>query len=93
MITSNALVKNSYNSYSFGSVIYSLLLVSDLVQRLKTFVSPPSDNTSCATVLCQLLQSLQKISSEAEARSRQLVPLFFKFLGYDSDVYERWSCY
>ncbi|KAA3480361.1 small subunit processome component 20-like protein isoform X2 [Gossypium australe] len=58
---------------------------SDLVRRFDLFVNPASDNTPGTAVLSLLLQSLQKIPSVAESRSRQIVPLFLRFLGYDSD--------
>ncbi|KAI3976110.1 hypothetical protein MKX01_006626, partial [Papaver californicum] len=56
---------------------------SDLVECFHSFVAPNSDVTPCATILSLLLQSLQKVHTIAESRSRQLVPLFLKFLGYD----------
>ncbi|TYJ14812.1 hypothetical protein E1A91_A10G142700v1 [Gossypium mustelinum] len=58
---------------------------SDLVRRFDLFVNPASDNTPGTAVLSLLLQSLQKIPSVAESRSRQIIPLFLRFLGYDSD--------
>ncbi|KAI3984708.1 hypothetical protein MKX01_039325 [Papaver californicum] len=57
--------------------------VADLVECFHSFVAPNSDVTPCATILSLLLQSLQKVHAIAESRSRQLVPLFLKFLGYD----------
>ncbi|MBA0870529.1 hypothetical protein Goshw_013714, partial [Gossypium schwendimanii] len=58
---------------------------SDLVRRFDLFVNPASDNTPGTAVLSLLLQSLQKIPSVAESRSRQIIPVFLRFLGYDSD--------
>ncbi|XVF65313.1 hypothetical protein PTKIN_Ptkin09bG0238000 [Pterospermum kingtungense] len=58
---------------------------SDLVSQFKLFVKPASDSTPGTTVLTLLLQSLQKIPSVPESRSRQVIPLFLSFLGYDSD--------
>ncbi|RZC52306.1 hypothetical protein C5167_020735 [Papaver somniferum] len=57
--------------------------VADLVECFHSFVAPNSDVTPCTTILSLLLQSLQKVQVIAESRSRQLVPLFLKFLGYD----------
>ncbi|KAF2288992.1 hypothetical protein GH714_023309 [Hevea brasiliensis] len=57
----------------------------DLVERFTSFAAPTSDSTPYATVLSSLLQSLQKIPSVAESRSRQIVPLFLKFLGYNNE--------
>lgn len=56
---------------------------NDLLVDFRSFVTPESDSTPCATVLSLLLQSLQKIPSVIESRSQQLIPLFLKFLGYD----------
>ncbi|KAL6992171.1 hypothetical protein U1Q18_010278 [Sarracenia purpurea var. burkii] len=56
---------------------------SDLVVRFNMFVSPASDNTPSATVLSLLIESLQKVPTSIESRSRQIVPLFLKFMGYD----------
>lgn len=60
-------------------------LHGDLVRCFNLFVSPPSDGTPCATVLSLLIQSLQKVSAISESRSRQIIPLFLRFLGYNSD--------
>ncbi|OMO88554.1 Down-regulated-in-metastasis protein [Corchorus olitorius] len=58
---------------------------SDLVRKFNLFIKPESDKTPGTSVLSLLLQSLQKIPSVAESRSRQVIPLFLRFLGYDSD--------
>ncbi|KAF8392350.1 hypothetical protein HHK36_022692 [Tetracentron sinense] len=58
---------------------------SDMVDCFNSFVTPASDSTPSTTVLSLLLKSLQGIPTIAESRSRQLVPLFFKFLGYTND--------
>ncbi|KAE8688414.1 small subunit processome component 20-like protein isoform X2 [Hibiscus syriacus] len=58
---------------------------SDLVRQFNLFVNPSSDNTPDTAVLSLFLQTLQKVSSVAESRSRQIIPLFLRFLGYDSD--------
>ncbi|XP_037492635.1 small subunit processome component 20 homolog [Jatropha curcas] len=58
---------------------------NDLVERFISFAVPASDSTPQATILSSLLQSLQKIPSVAESRSRQIVPLFLKFLGYNNN--------
>lgn len=41
------------------------------------------DCTPAVTVATLLLQSLQRIPDVAESRSRQLIPLFLNFMGYD----------
>ncbi|GLU08657.1 hypothetical protein SLE2022_255570 [Rubroshorea leprosula] len=58
---------------------------TDLMGHFNSFVNPASDRTPCTTVLSLLLQSLQKVPSVAESRSRQIVPLFLRFLGYQTD--------
>ncbi|KAK0579383.1 hypothetical protein LWI29_025507 [Acer saccharum] len=59
----------------------------DLVERFDLFVSPASESSPHGTVLSLVLQSLQKAPSVVEPRSRQIVPLFLKFLGYyDNNV-------
>uniref|UniRef100_A0A803Q1W1 ARM repeat superfamily protein n=1 Tax=Cannabis sativa TaxID=3483 RepID=A0A803Q1W1_CANSA len=57
---------------------------SVLAERFKLFVAPPSDGTPLATVITLLLQSLQRIPTLVDSRSRDVVPLLLKFLGYDS---------
>ncbi|CAK9136502.1 unnamed protein product [Ilex paraguariensis] len=57
----------------------------DLVERFKLFVDPPSVSTQCADVLSYLVQSLKKVPSVSESGSRQIIPLFLKFLGYEVD--------
>ncbi|XP_052189171.1 uncharacterized protein LOC127799294 isoform X2 [Diospyros lotus] len=56
---------------------------NDLVERFNLFVSPIFDNTACATVLTLLIKSLQRVPTVTESRSRQIIPLFLKFMGYD----------
>lgn len=56
-----------------------------LVERFKLFLAPTFDCTPSVTIITLLLQSLQKISNIAESRSRQLIPLFLKFLGYGAN--------
>ncbi|KAK3414702.1 hypothetical protein EUGRSUZ_H00031 [Eucalyptus grandis] len=56
--------------------------ISGLVKRFHLFTSPVVDRTPIESVFSLLIQSLQKVPTIAEARSRQLVPLFLNFLGY-----------
>ncbi|KAL6615458.1 hypothetical protein ACP70R_037728 [Stipagrostis hirtigluma subsp. patula] len=44
------------------------------------------DCTPVETIATLLLQSLQRIPDVAQSRSRQLVPLFLNFMGYDDGV-------
>ncbi|KAL6970991.1 hypothetical protein U1Q18_030673 [Sarracenia purpurea var. burkii] len=73
----------SSHDQSDESKIASSSKSSDLVARFNLFVSPASDNTPSTTVLSLLIQSLQKVPTPIESRSRQIVPLFLKFMGYD----------
>ncbi|XP_062109162.1 uncharacterized protein LOC133819824 isoform X2 [Humulus lupulus] len=57
---------------------------SVLAERFKLFVTPPCDGTPLPTVITLLLQSLQRIPTLVDSRSRDIVPLLLKFLGYDS---------
>ncbi|KAF9622576.1 hypothetical protein IFM89_032475 [Coptis chinensis] len=57
----------------------------DLVDCFNAFLNPPTDSTPRTMVLSLLLQSLQRVQSIAESKSRRLVPLFLKFLGYNVD--------
>ncbi|KAL5542673.1 hypothetical protein UlMin_010383 [Ulmus minor] len=60
---------------------------SDLVKQFNSFVTPTSDSTPSTTVLTLLLQVLQRIPTIVDARSRQIVPLFLRFLGYNCDEF------
>ncbi|KAJ4812893.1 Small subunit processome component 20-like protein [Rhynchospora pubera] len=57
----------------------------DIAKMFDQFLYPESDPTPSATVIVSLLKTLQKIPDIVESRSRQLVPLFFNFLGYTND--------
>ncbi|XP_068649715.1 uncharacterized protein [Aristolochia californica] len=61
--------------------------LNDLRKKFKSFLNPVSESTPFSTIITLLLQSLQKekVTSIVEARSRQLLPLFFKFLGYSDE--------
>ncbi|XP_054807809.1 U3 small nucleolar RNA-associated protein 20 isoform X1 [Prosopis cineraria] len=55
-----------------------------LCDSFQQFVNCASDSTPCVTILSLLLQCLQKIATVVESRSRQFIPLFLKFLGYNT---------
>ncbi|KAJ0966400.1 hypothetical protein J5N97_027538 [Dioscorea zingiberensis] len=57
-----------------------------LSDYFRLFLAPDSDSTPCVTVMALLLKSLQNVPELAESRSRQLIPLFLKFLGYRDGV-------
>ncbi|KAG5588462.1 hypothetical protein H5410_048896 [Solanum commersonii] len=61
----------------------SLETDNNLNGTFRSYVCPVSDGASCATVFSLLIQCLQRIPSVAESRSRQIIPLFLKFLGYN----------
>ncbi|XP_065862754.1 uncharacterized protein [Euphorbia lathyris] len=75
--------QSSHDKFDEGST--RLPCKSGLVERFDSFIVPTSDTTPCAAVLSSLLQCLQKIPSVAESRSRQIIPLFLTFLGYNND--------
>ncbi|BBG99033.1 ARM repeat superfamily protein, partial [Prunus dulcis] len=56
---------------------------SDLVEGFNLCITSKSDSTPSAAVLSSLLQSLQRIPTIIESKSRQIIPLFLKFLGYN----------
>ncbi|XP_058787152.1 uncharacterized protein LOC131661580 [Vicia villosa] len=55
-----------------------------LLGCFQTFVYHESDSTPSVTILTLLLQALQKIPTVIEPRSWQFIPLFLKFLGYNT---------
>ncbi|XP_060178660.1 uncharacterized protein LOC132608895 isoform X2 [Lycium barbarum] len=61
----------------------SIETANNLTGSFRSYVFPVSDGASCATIFSLLIQCLQKIPSVAESRSRQIIPLFLKFLGYN----------
>lgn len=59
------------------------MLISDFLSCFNAFVAPSYDGISSANVLSLLIKSLQKVPTLVESRSRQVIPLFLKFLGYE----------
>ncbi|KAK2393598.1 ARM repeat superfamily protein [Trifolium repens] len=55
-----------------------------LLDCFKLFVHHESDSTPSATIVKLLLQALQKIPTVIEPRSQKFIPLFLKFLGYNT---------
>ncbi|CAA6658531.1 unnamed protein product [Spirodela intermedia] len=55
-----------------------------LVNCFNLSMATHSDSTPRGTVLGLLIRTLQKVPDIAEARSRQVVPLFLKFLGLEN---------
>ncbi|XP_057768678.1 uncharacterized protein LOC130988750 [Salvia miltiorrhiza] len=55
---------------------------SGLIGCFRSDIIRVFDSTPCATILSLLIQSLQNVPSIVESHSRQIVPLFLKFLGY-----------
>ncbi|CAN8326706.1 unnamed protein product [Cochlearia groenlandica] len=58
---------------------------TDLISRFNSFLFPPSDSTPTATVVSQLLQTLQKVPSVAKSRASEILPLLLRFMGYNSE--------
>ncbi|CAH2077407.1 unnamed protein product [Thlaspi arvense] len=58
---------------------------TDLIGRFNSFLFPPSDSTPTATVVCRLLQTLQKVPTVAQSHASEILPLLLKFLGYNSE--------
>ncbi|KAL8239479.1 hypothetical protein R6Q59_016046 [Mikania micrantha] len=56
----------------------------DLLGCFNQYVGSSSDDIPTPTVLSLLIKSLQKASVFVESRSRQIIPLFLKFLGYEA---------
>nr|XP_043629943.1 small subunit processome component 20 homolog [Erigeron canadensis] len=55
----------------------------DLSSWFNKFATPSYDDIPSPTVVSLIIKSLQKIPTFAESRSRQIIPLFLKFLGYE----------
>ncbi|XP_061369187.1 uncharacterized protein LOC133312060 isoform X1 [Gastrolobium bilobum] len=55
-----------------------------LLDSFKQFVHHTSDSMPSVTISALLLQALQKIPNVIEPRSREFVPLFLQFLGYNT---------
>nr|XP_018626916.1 small subunit processome component 20 homolog isoform X2 [Nicotiana tomentosiformis] len=71
----------------------SLETTNNLTGSFRSYVFPVSETASCATIFSLLIQCLQKIPSVAESRSRQIIPLFLKFLGYNIEDLESVELY
>ncbi|XP_031478045.1 uncharacterized protein LOC116249069 [Nymphaea colorata] len=71
---------------------------NDLLDRFHLSLNHQSDSTPPMVVLTLLLQSLQKVPIITETYSYEIIPLFFKFLGYADkvpfcmDIYDRDVC-
>ncbi|XP_028759690.1 small subunit processome component 20 homolog isoform X2 [Neltuma alba] len=69
-----------------------------LCDYFKQSVNCASDSTPSVTILSLLLQCLQKIPTVTESQSRQFIPLFLKFLGYNTDdlmsvgLFDNYAC-
>lgn len=55
------------------------------MERLNSFLFPPSDGTPAATVVSLLLETLQKVPIVAQSQASDILPLFLRFLGYKSE--------
>ncbi|GAB2295684.1 hypothetical protein Dimus_029838 [Dionaea muscipula] len=59
---------------------------NSLLKHFRKHSISESYRKSDSSILSLLLQALQKVAVKAERHSRQIVPLFFMFLGYNDDV-------
>jgi hypothetical protein len=64
-------------------VSYSMFGIAAIFDCFNLYLAMDFDCTPAVTVATLLLQSLQRIPDVAESRSRQLIPLFLNFMGYD----------
>ncbi|XP_074320646.1 uncharacterized protein LOC141657349 isoform X2 [Silene latifolia] len=62
--------------------VESLKGANDLVELFGSFCDTGSFERSYSSIFIPLLQALQKIPSVVESHSRQVVPLFLRFMGY-----------
>lgn len=60
-----------------------------LLGHFDSCVNSTSTSTPSAAVLSSLLQSLQRIPTLIESKSRQILPLFLKFMGYSCEDFRR----
>ncbi|KAL9232759.1 hypothetical protein vseg_007829 [Gypsophila vaccaria] len=63
----------------------SFSAANDLVELFSSSYDSGSFERSYSSMMILLLQALQKIPNVTESRSRQVVPLFLKFMGYNDD--------
>lgn len=70
---------------AYVNINFTVWCLPDLITHFKSFLCPQSDGTPSGTILPLLIQSLQKVIDISEARTRQIIPLFLKFLGYNCD--------
>nr|CAB3473394.1 unnamed protein product [Digitaria exilis] len=64
-------------------ISYFMFGIAAILDCFSLFLATDFDCTPVETMATLLLQSLQRIHDVAESRSRHLVPLFLKFMGYD----------
>lgn len=67
------------------AVSYSMFGIAAIFDCFSFYLATDFDCTPVETMATLLLQSLQRIPDVAESRSRHLIPLFLKFMGYEYD--------
>lgn len=88
-----ALPGHGVNIESGGCVVSK-----DLDSQFGYFLNQDSESTTVGTVVSLLIRTAQKVPKLAEARSRQLIPLFLTFLGYSNqdrasvEIYDENRC-
>ncbi|KAL2923314.1 Small subunit processome component 20-like protein [Bienertia sinuspersici] len=55
---------------------------TDLLEHFRSFYGTESCDSSSSSILLLLLQALERIPTVTESHSRQIVPLFLRYLGY-----------
>ncbi|KNA06859.1 hypothetical protein SOVF_177220 isoform A [Spinacia oleracea] len=68
------------------SNIESCSETTDLVEHFRSYCGTVSGDSSGSSILSLLLQALERIPTVTESHSRQIVPLFFRFLGYGDEI-------
>lgn len=75
------------HALDINTIRESYSATNELVELFRVFYGTASYDRSCSLILCLLLQVLQKIPVLAESHSRQIVPLYFKFMGYEDESF------
>ncbi|CAH8355708.1 unnamed protein product [Eruca vesicaria subsp. sativa] len=56
---------------------------TDLIGRFNSFLYPPCNSIHTATVVTQLLLTLQRVPKVAQSRASDILPFLLRFLGYN----------
>ncbi|KAL8136927.1 hypothetical protein V2J09_002928 [Rumex salicifolius] len=75
----------SHEDIDINADVDSSIETKDIAELFHRLVNIKQDRNSSPSVLPFLIQALQKTPIVVEARSRQMIPLFLRFLGYEHD--------